>query len=330
MGNLVSVIIPIYNVEQYLKKCLDSVVNQTYKNLEIILIDDGSTDSSYDICKQYQNNDSRIRLFHINNSGQSNARNLGIKESTGDYLYFADSDDYLHEDLISFCMEKIEQNRLDTIMFNYTHVFSNGKEYEERPFSEISIDLTNQKSRMYFITNIFLPYKCGFEVWNRLYSAKVIKNNNLSFPIYKPVLGEDVCFNLKYLMYSRKALVTNKRLYYYRHREGSTISKVKDKNILERYVQISSDVFDLISKNEEKSYIARHYYLIHILLLYHELMNESLKSQRIIIKHLSNKKAFRLMLNLSLTKFYVTVKTLGITRGIKYTIYSFLYYCWSL
>lgn len=100
MEKLVSIIIPVYNVQEYLRKCLDSVINQTYKNLEIIIVNDGSTDNSFSICKEYAKKDPRIILLSQENRGLSNARNTGIKKISGNYIYFVDSDDWLRLDAI--------------------------------------------------------------------------------------------------------------------------------------------------------------------------------------------------------------------------------------
>ena len=107
-SKLVSVIIPVYNVERYLKKCIDSILNQTYKNLEIILVDDGSTDCSSKICDEYAKNDTRILVIHKANGGQSEARNIGISESKGEYIFFVDSDDYIEYNAIETMLEIAE------------------------------------------------------------------------------------------------------------------------------------------------------------------------------------------------------------------------------
>ena len=102
---LISVIVPVYNVEKYLPQCLDSIKNQTYTNLEIILVDDGSTDSSESICEDYAKSDSRIKLYHKENGGLSDARNYGIERASGQYFTFIDSDDYITKDYVSYLLE---------------------------------------------------------------------------------------------------------------------------------------------------------------------------------------------------------------------------------
>ena len=112
-----SVIIPIYNVEKYLDRCIKSICNQTYENLEIILVDDGSTDGSPEMCDQYVEKDKRIKVIHKQNGGLSDARNVGLEYATGQYIFFCDSDDYVERDLISECMESISKDSIDILIF---------------------------------------------------------------------------------------------------------------------------------------------------------------------------------------------------------------------
>lgn len=122
----ISIIIPVYNVEKYLATCLDSVINQTYKNLEILLIDDGSTDSSGLICEQYSKKDTRIKTIHKKNGGLSDARNVGISYASGDYISFIDSDDFIDINTFTILNQYIKQYNADIITFNYGSVTTNG------------------------------------------------------------------------------------------------------------------------------------------------------------------------------------------------------------
>ena len=121
MNNLVSVIVPIYNVEDYLLTCIKSILNQTYTNIEVILVNDGSTDKSLDICKKIIRNDSRVRLISKKNGGLSEARNFGIDEALGEYYLFVDSDDYIKEDMIEKMVIAMNKERnIDLVICNYT------------------------------------------------------------------------------------------------------------------------------------------------------------------------------------------------------------------
>lgn len=122
----ISVIIPVYNVERFLSKCLDSVINQSYPNLEIILIDDGSSDDSPRICDLYAKKDKRFNVFHKNNGGISETRNYGLDRATGDYIMFVDSDDYIHEDMCSIMLKNASETIADMVLCNYYIDDSNG------------------------------------------------------------------------------------------------------------------------------------------------------------------------------------------------------------
>ena len=115
----VSIIVPIYNTEQYLKKCIDSLINQTYKNLEILLINDGSTDNSDSICNEYVKKDNRIKYYKKENTGVSDTRNYGIKEAKGSYLTFVDSDDWLDLTTIENCMKVMIDKQVEILKFSY-------------------------------------------------------------------------------------------------------------------------------------------------------------------------------------------------------------------
>src|SRR5699024_1141358 len=115
----VSIIVPIYNSENYLKYCLETIVNQTYNNLEILLINDGSLDNSLDICKEFEQKDNRIKLFNIPNSGVSVARNIGIDNATGEFITFVDSDDWMELNAIEFGVDKAKKTNADVIIWSY-------------------------------------------------------------------------------------------------------------------------------------------------------------------------------------------------------------------
>lgn len=123
----VSVIVPVYNTERYLRKCIDSIVNQTYRDLEIILVDDGSTDNSGEICDEYSAKDSRVKVFHIENSGPSKARNTGIKSMTGNYVMFVDSDDWIDDDTVEKVMSAFKKYGGDLLIFEMRNIIGNSK-----------------------------------------------------------------------------------------------------------------------------------------------------------------------------------------------------------
>ena len=127
MKKLISIVLPIYNVENYIEKCMESVLNQTYKNIEIILVDDGSPDNCPIICDQYVKEDNRVKVVHKENGGLSDARNAGIKVANGDYITFIDSDDYVDKDYVEFLYNTIEETDADIAIGGHRVIYDSGK-----------------------------------------------------------------------------------------------------------------------------------------------------------------------------------------------------------
>ncbi len=325
---LVSVIIPIYNASKYLEGTIECIINQSYQNLEIILINDGSTDSSLDICNAYKEKDSRIVVIDKDNSGQSDSRNVGIAACHGTYIYFADSDDEMDPQLIRTCVEGIEGKNTDLYIFNYykTYIKSNKRrDIEERAFAKGLYDLGDDKKRFKFYTNILLNYGCGFEVWNRLYKAEIIKSNNIRFPKYKPVIAEDLCFNLFYMMYAQNVEVTNNRLYHYLIRDDSSMGADRGLVRINQYNMVSR-IFNQYVKDCSNKYFERNYDMIHVLLLYHELMNMELLDMKKELDKVDDRSFLLGQLGKSRFKLLDYIKIMGLLRGVKYNLLSGYYY----
>lgn len=221
-NQLISIVVPVYNVEEYLKQCLDSILEQTYSNWELILVNDGSTDSSGLICQEYAEKDARIRYFEKENGGLSDARNYGIEQAQGEYLTFVDSDDFLDASHLSVLYNALVNNDADISIANYAnyqtstatfylHTF--GEYYEKIYTSEELID------DLSFLERNDLSFST---IWGSLYKKRVF--SFLRFP--KGVIGEDVA--LIYKMYTQvdKIVYVHKDTYIYREND-SGISKSK-------------------------------------------------------------------------------------------------------
>ncbi len=217
---LVSIIVTVYNIENYLPYCLNSISNQSYEELEIILIDDGSTDSSGNLCDNYALKEARCHVIHQENQGASMARNTGIKKAKGKYLYFMDGDDYMHQDAIRIMFELIN---------------SNGKEYDisiighKRTASFNEETTTTEEYYSYCLEGYELMEKLmgGTEdmelagyCWNKLYRKSSIES--ISFRQY--VVMEDFDFNLRVFLFLKKAIVTSRVLYFYVQRPSSLVN----------------------------------------------------------------------------------------------------------
>lgn len=209
----ISIIVPIYNMENYLKRSLDSLVAQTFSNLEIILVDDGSTDSSYLICSEYAKNDDRIILIHKENGGLSSARNAGLERATGDYIGFMDSDDYILKDMYEYLFQIYEETQADIICCGISRVYTErGKTYNTRSFSGIQIYSKQEALYRFQLNN-----DIGCAAWNKIFRKDVVKN--LVFEPYRRL--EDSRYVCKAIMNSENIAYGADVKYIYEIRNGS-------------------------------------------------------------------------------------------------------------
>ena len=205
----VSVIVPVYNVEQYLPHCIDSILSQTFIDFELLLIDDGSTDDSGKICDEYAEKDNRIRVFHKENGGVSSARNRGLKEAKGKWVTFVDSDDWLNEkSLENYFTHNLQK---DTLYIQQAKtVTGNVSEYWPSKLPSIRICLNNHFD--YNIMNAILLYGTP---WGKLYNMEIIKVNSLTFDEHIS-LHEDHCFYFDYIRFIQNVSLIANVGYYYR------------------------------------------------------------------------------------------------------------------
>lgn len=217
MDDLISIIVPIYNVEIYLEKCLDSIINQTYKNIEIILINDGSPDNSKFICEKYKNMDNRIKLINSKNQGVSSARNRGLQISKGKYILFVDPDDWIEKNMIETLYTNLVKTKSDISVCNYYEVKNENKNSRNLLIEETF----NTERFLYYSFNE--RYFRGY-LWNKLYSRSVIFNNNDYVKFDKNIhICEDLLFNYKVALNTSKICYTDDKLYNYLQRENSAL-----------------------------------------------------------------------------------------------------------
>lgn len=214
----ISIIVPIYNAEQYLNKCIESLINQTKKELEFILINDGSTDNSESIIKSYKDN--RIKYFKRSNHGIGKTRNFGISKSTGKYIMFLDSDDYLEDDACEVLYKKIDKEKLDVVVCDFYRVSSNSKEIEKIT----SFKNTSLKDDSNLLLNINLA------PWNKIYRSDLIKNNDIKF--IEDLKYEDAPFVALSLLKSKKIGKVDKPLINYTIHESSETT-LRDKRVFD-------------------------------------------------------------------------------------------------
>ena len=220
-----SVIIPIYNSARWLDKCLSCYLSQTYKNVEFILVDDGSTDASFAICSVYNKKYDNVKLIHQSNNGVSSARNVGLKVASGEYISFLDSDDYIDCEMFSDMMELAVTNELDVVSCGISvELEINDKCYVQSQIKygkDIMVfDQTGLKEQMLSMWEKSVPYN----IWNKIYRKKLLDDNNIYFSELQ--MGEDLEFNLKVFKVCNKIGTMPKCYYHYiRERNGSATSK---------------------------------------------------------------------------------------------------------
>lgn len=276
--SLVSIIVPFYNAEKNIRNCINSIRNQTYKNIEIICVNDGSKDSSLNIMNNIMKEDSRIKLINKINGGVSSARNIGIKNSTGEYIIFVDSDDCLKENMVEILINLIKKENVDLVICNYE------KKVNDKIFIN-NIKINSKKfTRKKFIKNIAKYYNAVLinPPWNKIYKKNLIATyfkENL-------FLGEDLIFNLDYINKAENIYYTNKVLYMYNVGTDNSLTKII-KNSPEEFINLNKEIYNkmYISNNIRISpkidyFIIRNY--IKTVFNYYQRPN-SIKSAKVIL-----------------------------------------------
>ena len=257
-----SIVIPVYNVESYLKECIESILSQTYKNYEIILVDDGSTDNSPKICDDYEEKYQNILVIHNKNGGASSARNAGTKKAVGEYIIYMDSDDFiLDKEFLKKLAKKIK-NKTDIIFYKYQKYFNKTKKLEECKFS-YSLAI-KEKSYVDKITVLVKENAFFGMPWNRVTRKEILLKNKIEFE--EGLVGEDMDWNYNVILNSSSIDFIDEPMIAYRQREGSVTSNYKLKNlldfiyILEKWSEyIKKEVKDESLKNAFYGSLAKYY-----------------------------------------------------------------------
>ena len=236
-GNeLISIIVPVYNVEQYLEKCVDSIINQTYKNLEIILVDDGATDSSSKLCDKLAKIDNRIKVYHKENGGLSDARNYGVERATGDYIGFVDSDDYIDAEMYEKLYEAIKKENVDVAECNLKII------YPEREELFTEQNYYNVCTKQEYLEEYLKIEKIFGSVWTKLISRKIAKE--LLFP--KGKLYEDTYYAYDLINVANSFVLIDSPSYNYLMRENSITNSKFNPRIF--------DLIEIVEKFHKTTY----------------------------------------------------------------------------
>lgn len=241
MDKLLSIIVPAYNVEKYLPRCLDSILAQTYKNIEVILIDDGSPDNSGAICDEYASGDNRIRVFHIENNGVSSARNLGLKEARGDYIGFVDSDDYIAPEMYEVLVKNLEEYNADISICGFSQEDINGQ-FHRYFKKDVTINLSTDEQIECLLENRY--YRCS--IWDRIFKKEVL--NNVSF--HKDIkIYEDMLFDYEAIKNSKKAVYTSTPYYYYCENDSNSAARSPFSDTKMDIIKVCYTIFEDIMIN---------------------------------------------------------------------------------
>lgn len=245
-----SIIVPIYNAENYLNECISSIINQTYRNIEVLLIEDGSTDASLDICKEWSKRDSRIKVWHQKNKGVSGARNKGLEIASGNYILFVDADDYVDENYVRSLYEK--QALADIVICGYCKVNSENK-----------TSVLLQKDGFLGREDVFFHTVCTNVIhgacWNKMFRASVLRKNSIIFR-ENIAIGEDLVFVTEYLQYCSTCYYINRALYFYRKNGQSAMnSTYMTRKFDKRNISVLECVSELKKLTENENRVIQRY-----------------------------------------------------------------------
>ena len=277
MSPLISIIIPVYNAEKYLSKCIESLINQSIENIEFIFINDGSIDNSKLIIESYMKKDKRILLINKQNSGASDCRNIGIEKAKGQYVGFVDSDDWVAPNMFETLYKNIKYNKSDMCIGGYNLLINNSitkiklnlnkKIYRDKEIiNEIAIPMVESNSINESNKNQ------GF-IWNNIYNLNIIRDNNIKFHTNLKI-GEDILFNLNFLKYCTKVSISDSFGYFYRYNQNSqTVSYNKNlKNIMD---ELFKEISSFIENNDLLKYTDKRLDILLVNMSNYMIVNES-------------------------------------------------------
>lgn len=261
---LVSVIVPVYNVKDYIERCVKSIIMQTYKNLEIILVDDGSSDCSGELCDRLEKEDKRVKVIHQSNKGLAGARNTGIDVSKGEFICFVDSDDYVHPDYIKYLHKLCVDNECEIALCGY-YPTDKVEIYQNVDWNKAATVYSRKQIFDVFYSDMHVPIVIA---WNKMYSRKCV--GNIRYDV--GFIHEDEATTFKYLYNAEKVVVGSEKLYYYFDRANSITGKRYNKKRLD-ILKAYENRIDFYLLHNEKEYYDREcqFYLSEILNNYYKV-----------------------------------------------------------
>jgi glycosyltransferase involved in cell wall biosynthesis len=314
-----SIIMPVYNAEKYLTEAIDSILQQKYTNFELIIIDDGSSDDSYAICKRFAEVDSRIHLFQFPNQGSQIARNIGLDKATGEYIAFVDADDMVYPDIYSAQIAAIEESGADLSVCRFTRAKDNDVKLKESARYTCYDDQSE-------ITDVIFGssekiYKGGGYLWNKVYTKRILENEKFNEKIN---MGEDALFNINLIKKIKRLCAIDATLYFYRQNSnGLTKTHIRKYDYWEREIEEYTQLLKGEQEDSKKRRFIEGMLLNCALkgaeaIIYEKLPKENLKRiqgilrQYIQRKHITNQKTKILYSVLSRSVFlFITLRTIA-------------------
>lgn len=308
----IAIIVPIYNSSNFLEICLNSIKNQTFKDIEVIMVNDGSTDDSVEICKRFCKDDLRFVLINKNNTGVSDSRNIGIKSSKSDYIMFVDADDWLEKEAVEIAYMNIEKNKADICQFNYFFDYEN-QQLKRENFSQNIIIIDDKKRKdiqcnvlayRYAKNNKNIEYFGSIRgCWNKIFSKEFLEKNNIFFDTQLKI-QEDTHLMVNALEKVNKIIFINQYLYHYRQNKISA-TKGYDRNRLSKNIIIMEKFNNILGKDKDIDEC--------IYLLYFEILMDYISKDVFNIGKKISYRERKNELNAIINKYYV-----DILKNIKY------------
>lgn len=277
MEKIISVIVPVYNVVRYLPECIESILQQRYHQLEIILIDDGSTDGSGELCDRYAKKDSRIKVIHQKNGGAACAKNAGLQIASGEYLSFVDSDDFLAEDVYSHMVKHLEKYKADVIQCGFRNV------YCDHSAEHLALDYIAEFSNVDYLYRFTTDWTCGL-LWDKLYRRKIF--NDVQFEEGHKI--DDEFFTYQGIMNANRIVYCPEIVYNYRKRKSSVMLQMEsqEKIILDKLDYLEKRRRKIVTKYPELKQAFDYHFLSMLVILSRDkaATEESIKVTKYMLK----------------------------------------------
>lgn len=265
----ISVIVPIYKVEKYVHRCIDSILAQTFTDFELILVDDGSPDNCGRICDEYAVKDDRVCVIHKENGGVSRARNVALNIAKGEYICFCDSDDYIKNNYLETLYNTLIETKSDCVSCNCALVNDSGK-IEDWTWNSQEYQLVDSIGKNVFIKDIVLKNKIYWAMWGRIFKKKIIDENHIRVCETCEDFAEDLSFFLVYSMHCEKAVHIGYDGYFYYQRNTSMMAKTMHDVKLNALNEVSLAVYNHLKNYKELTSLVRNYPVIHFWIMYNQ------------------------------------------------------------